>query len=501
MSIKSKLSIYNTRSRQKEPFEPVNPKKVTLYVCGPTVYQLLHIGNFRGAIFFNLVKNWLLTLEYGVKYVYNFTDIDDKIIQKANEEGVVFSEISERFIEEFKQDFNSLGLVSHDVNPKATSHIGSMIQMIQKLIDSKKAYVIDGEVFFSIDQFDDYGHLSQKSLEDLKAGARVEPDPRKRNPLDFVLWKPSKPDEPYWEAPFGNGRPGWHIECSVMIKDHLGDTIDIHGGGIDLIFPHHENEIAQSESCTNKRPFAKYWMHHQFIQINNEKMSKSLGNVINTRKFVEEFDPEVLKFLVLSVHYRSLLNINPRQIYQTLAALHRIYSALLLAETSLENFKNARIPSDAPDKNLHLYEAIFEQSGIHVTEALNDDFNTPLFFQVVFDRVRDFNQWQISEKKNLSLCSQIATLFKEWLLYWGSKMSLFQQNPLQFLNKMKHIYLSQEHIDPAWIEAKIIERSQARQQKNWEISDKIRDELKAKGILLMDSPVKTSWDVDFGRFE
>ena len=270
------LKMYNTATRQKEEFKSITPGEVKMYVCGPTVYNYLHIGNFRGAIFFNLVRNWLERAGYKVTYVYNYTDVDDKIIKKANEEGVESIEISERYIKEFEKDFNRLGLTKHEHNPKVTDFMPQIISFVDDLVKKGMAYVVDGEVFYEIKNFPNYGKLSGKNLEDLEAGARVEVDSKKHNPADFVLWKPAKPDEPYWDSPWGKGRPGWHIECSAMIQSILGETIDIHGGGIDLKFPHHENEIAQGEGRTGKC-YCNHWMHNDFLNMNDEKMSKSLG--------------------------------------------------------------------------------------------------------------------------------------------------------------------------------------------------------------------------------
>jgi len=286
------LKMYNTATRQKEEFKSITPGEVKMYVCGPTVYNYLHIGNFRGAIFFNLVRNWLERAGNKVTYVYNYTDVDDKIIKKANEEGVESIEISERYIKEFEKDFNRLGLTAHDQNPKVTDFMPEIISFVDDLVKKEMAYVVDGEVFYEIKNFPSYGKLSGKKLEDLEAGARVEIDSKKHTPADFVLWKPAKPGEPSWDSPWGKGRPGWHIECSAMIQSILGDTIDIHGGGIDLIFPHHENEIAQGEGRTGKC-YCNHWMHNDFLNMNDEKMSKSLGNIITGRDFMEKYHPEI----------------------------------------------------------------------------------------------------------------------------------------------------------------------------------------------------------------
>ena len=335
--------IYNTLTKNKEVFIPNQAGQVKMYVCGPTVYDFLHIGNFRGAIFFNLVRNWLEYSGLKVTYVYNYTDVDDKIIQRANAEGVDSSTISERFIQEFEKDFNSLKLRKHDYNPRVTEYMPQIIQFVDDLIKNKKAYVIDGEVFFSIDSFPTYGNLSGKKLDDLEAGQRVEVDQRKKNPFDFVLWKPSKENEPSWDSPWSKGRPGWHIECSAMIQSILGETIDIHGGGIDLIFPHHENEVAQGEGRTGKC-YCKTWMHNNFLNMNDEKMSKSLGNVVKGRQFIEAYSAEILKYIMLSSHYRAMFNINDEKIAQTISSLARVYGSLKEAQMGVAHLNGQGKP-------------------------------------------------------------------------------------------------------------------------------------------------------------
>ena len=331
------LKIYNTLTQKKEVFKSLTPNKVNMYVCGPTVYGLLHVGNFRGAIFFNVVRNWLEHLDYEVSYIYNYTDVDDKIINRAKEEGCEAHDISEKYIAEFEKDFKALSLKPHTKNPKVTDHMAEIISMIEKLIDNKKAYISSsGEVLYHIESFQDYGKLSHRNPDDLLAGARVEVDTNKKNPLDFVLWKPAKPKEPSWESPWGEGRPGWHIECSAMNHAILGDTIDIHGGGVDLVFPHHENELAQSEGTTGK-VFARYWMHNNLITFAGQKMSKSLGNIKTARDFLKEYDGEILKYLILSVQYRSLSDFSIENIQNAIKGLGRVYSALSVAHTYVKS--------------------------------------------------------------------------------------------------------------------------------------------------------------------
>ncbi len=328
------LKLYNTLTKNKEEFHSIIPGEVSIYVCGPTVYDFLHVGNFRGPVFFNLVRNWLEAKGFRVRYIANFTDIDDKIITRSLKENVDSLVISERYIDEYKTDFNGLGLRKLDQNPKVTEHLPAIIELTQKLIETGKAYVVDGEVLFSVRSFTEYGKLSKRDIEDMRTGTRIAPGEKKRDPLDFSLWKPAKPGEPSWPSPWGPGRPGWHIECSAMIKELFGDTIDIHGGGMDLIFPHHENEVAQSEAATGK-PFVKYWLHWNMINFSGQKMSKSLGNVRTARAFLQEYNAEIYKFMILSVHYRSPSDFSELGIERAVAGLARIYSSLANAEQML----------------------------------------------------------------------------------------------------------------------------------------------------------------------
>ncbi|MEK6624178.1 MAG: cysteine--tRNA ligase, partial [Bdellovibrionota bacterium] len=401
--------IYNTLTKNKMSFHPLDPKQVKMYVCGPTVYGLLHVGNFRGAIFFNLVRNWLETQGRKVTYVYNYTDVDDKIIAKAQSEGVSSQVISERYIAEFEKDFKRLGLHKQDYNPRVTEFIPQIVNFISELVKLEKAYVVEGEVFYDISKFPSYGKLSGKKLEELEAGHRVVVDQKKKGPHDFVLWKPSKAGEPSWDSPWSKGRPGWHIECSAMIYEILGPTIDIHGGGIDLIFPHHENEIAQGEGRTGA-PYCKYWMHNNFINMNDEKMSKSLGNIVTARKFMDDYHPEILKYLILSAYYRAQVSFNEEKILQTIAALARIYSALRDAE------KVAR--ASGPD-NTQLAAPDFVQAmkvaDTKIADALNDDFNTVEMGAQIFEIVRLFNALTPVKKAKELQVQATARLFLEWV--------------------------------------------------------------------------------------
>ena len=479
------LKVYNTLSGTKQDFKTVEPGKVKMYVCGPTVYGFLHIGNFRGPIFFNLVKNWLVESGYDVTYVYNYTDVDDKIIAKAIDEGVESTVISERYIQEFEKDFANLQLDKHDHNPKVTEHIGSIIKIVEDLVARDAAYIVDGEVFYAIDSFKDYGALSKKNLDELEAGNRVEVDGRKKNPHDFVLWKPAKEGEPYWESPWGNGRPGWHIECSAMIKSILGDTIDIHGGGIDLIFPHHENEIAQGEGCCDQK-YCNFWMHNNFIIMNDEKMSKSLGNIITGRAFMEEYDAEILKYLFLSAHYRSMLNVSEEKIEQTISALDRIYNALSIADSTITEVEE----TGAADGG---FVKLLAESDKKIKAALDDDFNTSAFIAQVFEVVRSFNALEDKPKKKKAHNKGTSVAFKEWMAKYSKVSSLFNQDPTAFLKKLDEILIRKKNIDVEKVDALLVERSAARDDKNWTRSDEIRDELAVMGVEIRDGAGETSW--------
>jgi cysteinyl-tRNA synthetase len=485
------LVLYNTLTKEKEPFRPMEPNKVKIYLCGPTVYDLLHIGNFRGAIFFNLMRNWLVKTGHEVTFVYNYTDVDDKIIKRANDEGVDSREISERYIQEFRKDFDRLGLVPHDHNPKVTDFIPQIVEFVERLIDRNKAYVIDGEVFYSIDSFDDYGKLSGKKIDELEAGQRVDVDQRKKNPHDFVLWKPSKAGEPAWPSPWGQGRPGWHIECSAMIQSILGETIDIHGGGIDLIFPHHENEIAQGEGATGCR-YCNYWVHNNFINIKDQKMSKSLGNVIRAREFMDKYHPEVLKFLMLTTHYRSMLSLSEEKIQQAAAGLVRVYTALQ-ASLELAGTTGNLDPKNVKDVG-GLKESML-QADQAIEKALNDDFNTGEVFARLFEVVRSYNGLNLGAKKKTPEHQGISALFAQWILGWGSLLALFQEKPADFLNELNEILIRERGIDRARVEELIKERGAAREQKNWARADEIRDELYSLGIDFKDTPEGTTWSV------
>jgi len=469
------IRIYNTLSRKKDELKPLEPNKISMYVCGPTVYDYFHVGNARPFVVYDAFRRYLTYRGFEVKYVMNLTDVDDKIIKKANEQGVSASEIAEKYTQAFFEDIEKLGIKKADYYPRATESIPGMIKLIEILVDKGIAYVVDGDVFYEVAKFKDYGKLSGKNIEDLKSGARIEVDERKKSPLDFALWKVAKPGEPYWESPWGKGRPGWHIECSVMSMSYLGETIDIHAGGSDLIFPHHENEIAQSEGATGK-PFARYWMHNGFLNIEGEKMSKSLGNFFTAREIMKKYHPAVIRMFFLLKHYRSPINFSEERIREAQQALQRI-------STAMENIKLALNEAGAKkiEKNGELSEAIqhLKQQAI---DELDDDFNTAGALASIFDLVREANL--ILNKgalagTDLYDLSQIKKTIEEFdqflgiLSYSESKESSVAEAPL--------------------IELLIDVRKKLREAKQWALADEIRDQLLELGIELKDRPDKTTW--------
>jgi cysteinyl-tRNA synthetase len=486
----SSLQIYNSLTRKKEIFQSLEPNKVKMYCCGPTVYDLLHVGNFRGAVFYNLVRNWFEYLGYQVKFVYNYTDVDDKIIKRANEEKVDSLVISERFITEFEKDFNSLGLQKHDLNPKVTEHMPQIIKFVEDLISNGKAYVVNGEVLYSIKSFPEYGKLSGRNPEELQAGARVEVDDKKRDPLDFTLWKPSKSGEPSWDSPWGKGRPGWHIECSAMVRSIHGDQIDIHGGGSDLIFPHHENEIAQSEGCTHKT-LAKYWLHNNMFTFSGQKMSKSLGNIWRARDFFNEYHPEIYKYMVISVHYRTLAEFSEQTANFAISALGRVYSSLALADIYISNkeLQNIEIKSDGK------YEAYLAEQWKKVEESLNDDFSTPEAFSALFEVIREFNgKVKRGLKLNLQL-ENICLQFSKWVKKFGLLVTLFQEIPHNFLKELDDRLLAQKDLKREQVDKIVNDRVVARKAKDFVKSDELRNELNKMGIAVSDTPEGSYWEV------
>lgn len=482
------LVVYNTLTKKKETFTPLEEGKVKLYLCGPTVYGPLHIGNFRGPIFFNFARNWMEHIGYDVNFVYNYTDVDDKIINKANEEGVDSLEISERYIKYFQEDFGRLGLRPHTHNPKVTDYIPQIIEYVQGIIDNGMAYVVDGEVFYETTKLDSYGELSGVNLDELNAGERVDVDQRKHDPKDFVLWKPAKPGEPSWDSPWGKGRPGWHIECSAMIKSILGKSIDIHGGGIDLIFPHHENEIAQGVGC-NSCKYVNYWMHNNFINMSGEKMSKSLGNIITARAFMDEYHPEVLKYIMLSTHYRSMLDVTDEKIDQAFSGAIRVYRALQVAKhvATFATNESAKV-------NKKLAEDL-KRLDAKILKACNDDFNTSEMMSAIYEAVKTFNALNLEKKAKDVNSAPTAIAFGEWIAKYGKMSALFAMDPEQFLNEIKEVQIRRKGIALDKVEELLAKRGDARAAKDWNAADAARDELNALGIDFQESGDEVTWSV------
>lgn len=458
------LQIYNSLTRQKHVFHPIEPGRVRLYVCGMTVYDYCHVGHARVLVVFDTVVRHLRASGYQVTYVRNITDIDDKIIQRAQQIGEPFTALTERFIAAMHQDADALGIVRPDVEPRATESMAAIIAMIQTLLDKGYAYPsANGDILYAVSRFQGYGQLSNKRLEDLRAGSRVDIDTDKRDPLDFVLWKQAKPGQPGWPSPWGEGRPGWHIECSAMSTCHLGAHFDIHGGGMDLKFPHHENEIAQSEAATGHR-FVNYWMHNGFVQIDDEKMSKSLGNFFTVRDVLQHYPPEVLRYFILSSHYRRPLNYSEHNLQAAQAGLTRLYRAL-------------RTVNGVADGD-HSADSVHRQ---RFTAAMDDDFNTPEALAVLHELAGDINR----QRQSGAVASGLAAELRQLAMVLG----VLQDDPEQFLRGDAAV----EDPQVAQIEALIAQRQAARKARHWAEADQIRDQLSALGVVLEDSPSGTRW--------
>ena len=461
------MKIFNTMSRRKEEFIPVDPNEVKIYACGPTVYNFIHIGNARPLCVFDVLRRYLEYRGYNVKFVQNFTDVDDKIIKRANEENSTFEEISEKYIKEFWTDAHGLNFKDATVHPKATENIDEIIEIIKTLEEKGYAYAVDGDVYYRTLKFKDYGKLSHQPIDDLQSGARIAVGDKKEDPLDFALWKAAKEGEPYWDSPWGKGRPGWHIECSAMNKRYLGNTIDIHCGGQDLIFPHHENEIAQSEAA-NGCMFSKYWMHNGYINVDNVKMSKSLGNFKTVREIADVYGYEVIRYFLISSHYRSPINYNLEIIEQCKSALERLYNCRDSLDFSIKNAK-----TDIADDNEIL--ALIDSRKEQFINSMDDDLNTAVGIAAVFDLVSDINTKIINKEVSKNVCQKAADMFDELTGVLG----------LVYNRKSNDINDD--------IEKLIEERQQARANKDWATADRIRDELKAQGITLKDTPQGVTW--------
>ena len=462
------MKIYNSLTRKKEEFVPLEPGKVSMYVCGPTVYNYFHIGNGRTFIVFDTIRRYMEYRGYEVNFVQNFTDIDDKMINKANEENTTVKEIGDKYICEYYKDADGLNIKRATTNPRATEYISEIIDFVSGLIEKGYAYEVNGDVYFRTKKFEGYGQLIGQNLDDLQAGARINVDERKEDPMDFAIWKAQKPGEPAWECPWGLGRPGWHIECSCMAKNLLGDTIDIHAGGMDLAFPHHENEISQSEALSGKK-FANYWMHAAFLNVNNQKMSKSLNNFLTARDALKEYDADVIRFLMLSGHYRIQLNFSNELLESAKASIERLYNAIGNLENLISEVKNEKMT----EEEIKYLESLDTYRQRYI-EKMDDDFNTADAISVLFDLIRDTNS-NIGINSSKELCEKALELIRELGL------------PLGILQKTTKGDLEAE------IEAFIAERQQARKDRNFALADKIRDDLKAKGIELLDTPQGVRW--------
>ena len=458
------MKLYNSLTNKKEEFVPIEPGKVMMYSCGPTVYNFFHIGNARPFIIFDTQRNYFEYRGYKVKFVQNFTDIDDKMINKANELGITVKQLAEEFIGEYFKDASALGIKKATIHPCATDNIDAIIDMVKKLEDEGFAYNVDGDVYFSTKKFLGYGKLSHQPLEDLEAGARIDVDSKKRDPMDFAVWKKKKEGEPAWESPWGEGRPGWHIECSAMANKYLAPTIDIHSGGKDLIFPHHENEIAQSE-CANSVPFARYWLHNGYINIDGEKMSKSKGNFFTVRDIAKEFDHEVIRFFMLSAHYRNPINFSKDLMQQSKSALDRIYTCLATLKFKEEKAATEKMTAS----ETALFEKLAEYKEKFIA-AMDDDLNTAAAISAIFDVVKDINS--ISDEMSKEFASGCISLIKEL----GAVLGLLQKEPAQ-----------QEKEIPEEIRILVEKRAQAKKDKDFALADRIRDELLAKGVTLKDT--------------
>ena len=477
------IQIYNTMSGQKEALEPLEPGRLRIYVCGPTVYDMAHIGHGRCYVAFDTIVRYLRRA-YDVTYVRNYTDVEDKIIKRANELGVPAQEVTEKFIAEFKEDMASLSCAEPDIEPKVTEHMDEIVALVESLIERGAAYASEGDVYFAVRGFSEYGKLSKRNVDDMRSGARIAPGEKKRDPLDFALWKQAREGEPYWESPWGRGRPGWHIECSAMSRCHLGETLDIHGGGKDLIFPHHENEIAQSEGATEKR-YARYWIHNGFVQTSGEKMSKSLGNFSTVRDLLAVYHPQVLRAFLLSVHYRSPIDFNEQSIIEAEGRVKYFYQTLARIDEALAG---SQVEAVAPYRDPSV-----EGIAARFAEAMNDDFNTA---RALADLSGLFNLANeiVDKPGDAEVDARTLRAIRDGLDHVGEVLGLFSDAPAAVLEGIEAVKRSQSGIDAAAVENLIEQRAAARASKDFARADEIRDELAAMGVTIKDGPQGTTWE-------
>ena len=487
------LRIFNTQTKKKEEFLPLHEGKVGIYVCGITAYDVCHVGHARSAVAFDVITRYLRYRGFDVTYVKNFTDVDDKIIDKARREQKKIAEISERYIREHDEDMEALGVARPSATPRATEYIDGMIHLVATLIEKGLAYGVDGDIYYAVEKFPGYGKLSGRCLEDMLAGARIDVNDKKRNPYDFSLWKASKEGEPWWESPWGRGRPGWHLECSVMSQRYLGDTFDIHGGGEDLVFPHHENEIAQSEGATG-RTLARYWVHNGFVRVNSEKMSKSLGNFFTIREILKQYHPEVLRLFMMQSHYRSPVDFSDAALNEARQGMDRFYSTLntirdLLA-TGVESVDPSGEPSEKDRELMGQLQSLRER----FIEVMDDDFNTARAIGCLFDTIRFLNASIAGRKVEASAAVLEAT--EKTLREIGAVLGLFLEEPDHYLRLDREREAAKRGLAVEEIEVLIAERRSARAAKEWQRADELRKGLAARGVILKDTPTTTTWTIE-----
>ncbi len=486
------MEIYNTLTRQKEKFIPRDDGKVSIYVCGPTTYNFIHLGNARPLVFFDTMRRYFTQKGFQVNYVQNFTDIDDKIIKRSLEEGLDAARISQKYIEEYYKDADALNVVRANRHPRVSEHMNEIIEMVAALIEKRFAYNVEGDIYFDVSSFPEYGKLSHRSSDEILAGARVEVDPRKKNPADFALWKAAKEGEPSWESPWGAGRPGWHIECSAMSLKYLGSGFDIHGGGMDLIFPHHENEIAQAEAAAGK-PFARYWVHNGFITINQDKMSKSSGNFFLVREILEKFDPLAVRFFLLSTHYRSPLDFDFEKIEASRQGLERLKNSIELLEEAIRKRSSADFKEK--DSDFQKKDSVFQTKLIdfkkRFNQAMDDDFNTALAIGIFFESAKEVNTF-LNRNTIFNKAELVSAI--ELYAYFNNVLGLYKTGPdgKLILEEKSH---ANDSLVQSLIDLLVKVRQEARTKKDWPTADLIRNGLKEMGIIIEDTPDGARWKV------